>query len=368
MPYSFSYYVHHHGAGHITRAIAIAKELLAHDDCTITFLGTGLSAYADEIPESVNLIELPADLPTESDRYQRTESLSHLHYSPLNVAGLLNRNHMIVDHFQREPHTLCIVDVSCEVAQLARLCGIPTVVIRQHGQREDLPHQLTYESAACIIAPYAKSMSAALEEGRYDEKTLYSGGFSRFCDVAAPTVENENQLALLIGKGGTSFDAKWVNELRRQLPDHFTLHILGNLDIADSYDNLVVHGHVADPLAIIQQSAIIFCNAGHNTVMEMASLRKRMVCIPASRPFNEQNVKAEHLERLQLALVIREEQLFRTDWNDIIHQARGLDTGRWSSIMDNRALSKIANRLRQVYASFFTTPPTTTNTITYTYA
>ena len=94
--------------------------------------------------------------------------------------------------------------------------------------------------------------------------------------------------------------------------------------------------------------------------MEMASLRKRIVCIPSARPFEEQIIKAAHLERLRLALVIQETHLFDTNWNGIVRIARQLDPDRWSTIMDDEALSKIGKALYQTFDRFFAQKSSTT--------
>ncbi len=362
MQYNFTYYVHHHGAGHVTRAIAIAEQLIMSSDCAVTFLGTGLSSYKKEIPSQVKIIELPPDVPNDDDRHYCNQTLDHLHYSPLNVTGLLKRNSMLISHFNKNPQTICIVDVSCEVVQFARLCGIPTVVIRQHGNRQDLTHKLAYNSAAYIIAPYTKSLSMNAEEGLYEDKTLFSGGFSRFDRIDVHEIqedEEDNHIALLLGKGGSNLDIKFVKELRRQLPERYVLHILGDLHFAHSFHNIIVHGHVEKPHTVLKRCSVVICNAGHNTVMEMASLGKRFICIPASRPFAEQLVKASHLERLHLAVVVFEEQLFQADWVNILHRAKKLQPARLSGIIDKFALEKIAKQLKLVYESFFFLPSCT---------
>lgn len=355
MRYNFTFYVHHHGAGHITRVLQIIKTIRQQCNCDIALLGTGLSKYLHGIPHGIKTIDLPPDIPSKDDSYHCLHPVRHLHYSPLNIANLLERNALIVDHLRENPRTICIVDVSCEIAQLLRLCGVPSVLVRQHGNRTDLAHQLAYEGAAYIIAPYAQEMSSSSEEGRYASKTLFSGGFSRFDGHKATNAEQNDQIALIVGKGGTNLTNRFVRHIQKEVSGDYTLHIIGDVNAKPSGKNIVLHGHLPDPSSVLDICTVVLCNGGHNTIMEMASLRKRIVCIPASRPFGEQVEKALHLERLGLAIVVREGLLYETDWNTILQQAADLDVRKWGSIMCVDARSKISLCLQQVYQSFFPT-------------
>lgn len=356
MRYSFTFYIHHHGAGHITRVLEIVKTIRKQCSCDIALLGTGLSKYLQDIPNGIKTIDLPPDIPNKEDSYHCLNPVRHLHYSPLNIANLVERNALIVEHLRENPKTICIIDVSCEVTQLVRLCGVPSVVVRQHGNRTDLAHQLAYESAAHIIAPYSQEMSSDVEEGRYAAKTLFSGGFSRFDGHSAVYKEQKDHIALIVGKGGTNLGDRFLRHLQTQLSGRYTLHVIGDVDGKSLGNNIVFHGHLPDPSAVLDRCTVVLCNAGHNTIMEMASLRKRIVCIPASRPFAEQINKALHLERLGLAVMVREELLYQTDWKAILQQAADLDTSRWASIMCEDAREKISLCLQDIYESFFEKP------------
>ncbi|TDS13280.1 glycosyltransferase [Sphingobacterium paludis] len=357
MLYKFSFYIHHHGSGHITRAIAIATFLKTYVPCNITFLGSALAAYQQLIPADIDQLMLPMDVPTVDDLHHQPHELKHLHYAPLHVAGLLARNQMITKHFCENPETLCIVDVSCEILQLARLCGIPAVAIRQHGNRTDLAHTLAYDTAAQIIAPYPELMSEANEEGLYADKTLFTGGFSRYENSGVPSsAEQDKHIAILIGKGGSSLDENFIKHLQASLDSSYTIHVMGEISMEQALENVVMHGHLANPTSILQVCGVVICNAGHNCIMEMGSLRKRIICIPAERPFREQESKAAHLQRLNLAIVIPEHQLIHTDWPSTIAQAQQLDMNAWTKIMDNHALTKIADCLTHTYRQIYSTP------------
>ena len=56
--------------------------------------------------------------------------------------------------WRRTRRACMVVDVSVEVAVLARTMGVPTVVMGMPGARDDRPHQLAFRLADAIIAPW----------------------------------------------------------------------------------------------------------------------------------------------------------------------------------------------------------------------
>ena len=79
-----------------------------------------------------------------------------------------------------------LVDVSVEVALLARLCGVPFAYLRQTGERDDPPHQLAYRWAAGLLAPFPEWLEPARDAGLGPRaKTAYVGAITRFDGAAA---------------------------------------------------------------------------------------------------------------------------------------------------------------------------------------
>ena len=121
------YYVHHQGVGHWQRACAFARAL--RTPCTL--LGTF---------DEVDLREAPCPcVPLPDDRIgpefgaidgEATRPAS-LHYAPLDHPGVRARMGRIAEWVVAHDPALMIVDVSVEVALLARLLSVPTLVV--HG-------------------------------------------------------------------------------------------------------------------------------------------------------------------------------------------------------------------------------------------
>ncbi|MEC3912436.1 hypothetical protein U5A82_18735 [Sphingobium sp. CR2-8] len=124
------YYVHHHGAGHLARARAIA----AASGGRVTLLGTGIGALG---------IDLADDRPVSGgfDGVDRADCRPDaLHYAPIDHGGVRARTAAILQWIAAQRPSLMVVDVSVEVAMLARLASVPVVYVRLNGDRRDAPH------------------------------------------------------------------------------------------------------------------------------------------------------------------------------------------------------------------------------------
>jgi UDP:flavonoid glycosyltransferase YjiC (YdhE family) len=350
MGYNIAFYIHHHGSGHLMRSLAIAAHL---ENCSVTFLGSDLERYRSIIPDKIRCIILPPDTKTENDNWFMEREVSGLHYAPLNVAGQTARVAMLSAFFAAQAALLLVVDVSVEVAMLATLCGVPTVVVRQHGKRDDLPHTIAYRNAAGLLAPYDRNLQPDEDEW-LSEKTFFTGGFSRYNPQSHKTEENCREVAILVGRGGTSINEPFISRLVDQCSDwHF--HLIGNIDgmnMGFKARNLSVYDHLENPLPVLNQCVVVIGNAGHNTVMELASLNKRMILIPESRPFDEQLVKAQMLEKLNLARVILPESMLITDWSEELNKIL-LVNPNWVHTIKETAANDAAAYLRALFLKQF---------------
>jgi len=355
MPANIAFYVHHHGSGHVMRCVAISKSLPR--SCNITFLGSRLEAYHTIIPDYIQCVHLSMDTPVEDDIYHTDEEPpAGLHYAPHHIAGQQERVSAMANFFATKKQLLLIIDVSVEVAMLARLCGIPFIVVRQHGNRDDLPHMLAYQNAQLLIAPYAAMLKQQDPEW-LDYKTFYMGGYCRFgTDTITDTsVSNQpHRAAVLIGSGGTSLNLKFICHLAQLCPGwHFD--IVGKIEEYPGLgmpSNATYHGHMDDPSTVLKNTAVIIGNTGHNTVMEVASLGKRFITVPEDRPFNEQEVKAGLLSHLRMAVSVPVNQLYRTNWLQLL-ESTDWSLGSWQNMIDEQALNKAAGKIMELHNQIY---------------
>ncbi|UKT64779.1 glycosyltransferase [Pedobacter mucosus] len=346
MDFRVAFYVHHHGLGHYRRAVQIAEKLIQHQP---VLLGSNLKIQSKNLNKAIAIVDLPLDTPTTDDvNYSNGTLVDELHYAPLNINGLSERAAILSDFFAKNGPLILIVDVSVEVTLLARLCGIPTIVIRQHGIRSDPAHLMAYKCAELLIAPYGKNLNRSANKW-ITKKTLFSGGFSRLDTIKKEdeTAPN-NQISIIIGKGGSSLNVNTVSKIAAKCQT-FTFHVLG--DVLDNdkpnLSNVVFYDFADDVFEIITKCSLVIGNTGHNSVMEVASLNKRFIGIPEPRPFDEQLEKAASLKNINGYLTVLPEEIESIDWNFLINKML-LITPNWKNTIDSNALDNIANAIQSL--------------------
>ena len=350
MDYQIGYYVHHHGSGHLMRALAIASQLDAH----VTLLGSGLKPYEHLIPQKITCVHLPMDVEDHQDQcYHDGTAVDVLHYAPLNVKGIRDRNQMLCNFFASSFPMIFIVDVSVEVALLARLCSIPTIVMRQHGHRNDPAHLAAYQSASLLIAPYARQLQSGSPTW-VNDKSLFSGGFSKYTSAKYTVNEGDaKQVAVMCGKGGTSLSLAFLIHLAKSCPSyHF--HGIGDMGetVACDLKNITLHGELKDPLNLLKNSSIIIGNAGHNTVMEVAELNKQFICVPEQRPYDEQLHKAEMIAAVHQVNIVLPADLYLTNWPKLLKNVEHKPIN-WEGMINESALHEIASTVHRLAVESF---------------
>jgi hypothetical protein len=350
MSYTIAFYVHHHGSGHFMRSLAIARAL-KHDK--IVFLGSDLSRFSNILPDNIQVFDLPMDTPLSTDsKFTGGSEVDCFHYAPLQVLGVSERAAMMTKLFVNNSPLLLMVDVSVEVALLARLSGVPTIVIRQHGNRTDLPHRLAYQSAELLIAPFGKELETS-KDVEVLNKTFYSGGFSRYAVNQIKINPFKDQIGVIIGKGGTSITLEVITHIAKQCQDQY-FHILGEIELSQQVHplNITFHGLTDNVEEILSRCALVIGNLGHNTVMEIATINRSFIGIPENRPFDEQLDKARAMTHIKGFTMVLPEHVYLTDWKDIVESLLEL-----SPTMDNLinpdALDEIAVQVKQLAKRLF---------------
>jgi hypothetical protein len=266
-------YVHHHGGGHAARAGAIGRAL--HERGAVV---SYLSSLPPERLGPGECIELPLDTDRGRDP---GPTPGELHFAPLGSAGLAARMAAIAGWVERRRPHLMLVDVSVEVAMLARLCGVPFAYVRQSGAREDPPHRLAYRWAAGLLAPYPKWLERRVPD-RVRDHTAYVGAVTRFDGSPRPTAGHRDPRALVLGECGSMTE-----------------------EIAGARGWEVLGPRPVD-LSLLSRCAVVVAPGGANSVAEAAFSRCGLVCLPRPRPFGEQVARGEDLERDGAAVVLAE--------------------------------------------------------------
>ncbi|QGU05338.1 glycosyltransferase [Corynebacterium comes] len=309
------FYAHHHGSGHIQRC----RTIMAHLDGDAQLLSTAPAA-------DVVLPEDASDFPVTDPTANGT-----LHYAPHHHAGLTQRMAMIAAWIDEHRPDAFYVDVSVEVALLARLMGVPVVTLAMPGERFDGPHQLGYRQASAIIAPWPDWVPVPPHLREHRRILHQVGGISRFSRPADPGPDCD--VVVLSGRGGTGWtEAQW-DQVRSACPDRDFL-FLG----ADTF--------VDDPMPYLSSANVVVTAAGQNSVADIAVAGAKSIVLPQARPFAEQHATAALLAAAELALVA-ETFPEAGEWPALLERAEALDS-TWLRWQTAGAAVRAAHVIRKV--------------------
>lgn len=290
------WYVHHHGRGHLTRLLAVLPHLEAR---VVAF---GSSARPDGLPPTTEWIELPRDDRDEGSGDPALASPTArgaLHWAPMRHRDHARRLAAIA---ARAPELdAMVVDVSVEVTALARLLGLPVVLVAQPGVRDDAPHALGRGLAEVVVAPWPRHEGLARIDHRGIDRSgiarrgidhphvEHVGGISRFAGRARAA---EPQPGTVLALGGGEHDAEWAALVRAAAASS-----------ARSWRLAGAGAWLDDPWRALCEAEVVVTAAGQNAVADIAAAGARAVVLPRPRPFDEQRATAAELVRLGLAVV-----------------------------------------------------------------
>jgi hypothetical protein len=310
-------YVHHHGGGHASRARAIGAALRANGTAVTYLTSLDPAGFDGEVVALPLDVEPGAEPDLDPDLLPgRPDGPAELHFAPVGSPGLRGRMAAIAAWIAAVSPDLLLVDVSVEVALLARLCGTRFAYVRQTGRRDDPPHRLAYGWAAGLLAPYPEWLEADWAPAELRERSGYVGAVTRFDGAPRPELTARPRQALVLGEGAERIGAT----LAAAAPD---------------WEVLVAAGAGIDPgsvdLDLLASCAVVVSPGGANTVAEAAFAGCGLVCIPRRRPFGEQVARGEDLER-SAAAVVRAAPPERAEWPELLEEAldRRPALARWA--------------------------------------
>ena len=369
-PAPIGVYVHHHGSGHATRC----KQIIA--------------AWPDETPFHVftsapdrfknwsagSLHTLPMD--TEEGRNPSDDLLKDqvLHYAPTGLKAINQRMATMANWIAKYEPKLFIVDLSCEIALFARLCGVKVALVRLHGYRRDAAHVAAFQLADVLLAPFPPCLEDAHTEDRIRDKTHYLGLFSRYdtrkdgqadcrrtllgAAQTGPALEStqhnaakrwQKHVAIINGSGGDHQRTAYWEEVARLNPDHH-FYLIGKLDgQTTQLKNLTVVGYVVDTFVYLRGADIIVGSGGTNTMCEIAAASGRFLSIPEPRPFGEQSCKMKALERYGLTRAVPLDTA-ATEWRKWLRRANDLQPARWRRVRRSVKFQEAIRTLAQRYS------------------
>jgi len=353
------YYVHHHGSGHLSRATALARVL--GDDLT------GLSSLARPAGWTGDWLQLPADTGPDTDDPVDPTARGALHWVPRRAAGVRARAAALSAWFEQARPRVIVTDVSVEVALLARLHGIPVVVVAQPGQREDEAHRLAYRVADRVIGFWPDGFTVLHTAEPLGERLAAVGALSRF-DVA----ERTNAVTANGGGGADGMSGEGRQDDRGVLADGSLAGDAGDIlvfsgtggsgpgalnavvraaraALPDRHVTELVDASAAQVEAALARASLVFSHCGQNAVAEIASARVPAVLVAESRPFGEQESLAAALAASELPVaVMTPEGAGAVDWVALAARLEGADGDAWAGWVDGGAAERAARVIRDV--------------------
>lgn len=287
------------------------------------------------------------------------EQLSYLHDAPVGSQVIRSRVLEFVMALNDLDVRLCVVEDSVEIAMLSRLSSVAYIYVKQHGRRDDIAHLNAYEGALALIAAYPESWEHPDVPQWVRQKTLYTGGYSRFADFHMD--QAEARLACGYEDGYEHVVVIWDNEEDKDLfLDRFVSyarysaeyywHVIGDFGMpVHAQSNLRFYGYLENPYACMRGADYVVGSAGYNTVMELADIMAKYVCIPQDRPFDEQVAYAELLSNKNAAVVLYDWP-HPSDWKEIFDEVKFTDTSVLHSLIGKDATKKMADFIRKFEA------------------
>ncbi|MFN3670336.1 MAG: glycosyltransferase [Bosea sp. (in: a-proteobacteria)] len=323
------YYVHHHGDGHRRRALAIA----AHAPDDYVLLGTGLSGRTG----NVACIDLPDDrsvgVGPGEDADDAATRPSSMHYLPTDHDGIRRRVALVADWIAAEKPSLLVVDVSVEIAMLARIAATPTVYVRLSGVRADTPHLEAFRGARAILAPFHRDLDEPGVVSWVQDKSRYCPGLT----LQNRAGDSHDDVVLVVfGKGGAPGDYEAVAKAAAATPA-IRWRVIGPVTAPSckAPSNLSILGWVENAEDEIAAAGVVVGAAGDGLVTAVLAANRPLICLAEPRPFSEQISKARRLDALGAAISLRSWPAAR-QWPVLLADARALSPATRSRLHDPR--------------------------------
>jgi hypothetical protein len=326
------YYAHHQGSGHVTRLQSIAAHLREPV--------WGLSSLPAPVGWSQPWTRLARDDTPSPSAAASTGDVTAggvLHWAPPLHDGLSARMAQLAGWVAQQRPRLLVVDVSVEVALLARLCGVPTVVVALPGTRLDRPHRLAYDSAEALLAPWPDGVHTRDWPPSWRRKVWCVGGISRFdaqppAPVRLGSRGHPRQVLVLWGSGGRSADSGAVAAARAATPNW------------DWLERDPASCPSADLWTELCAADVVVTHAGQNAVAEVAAARRPAVVVAQDRPFGEQEATAAAVSRLGAAVGV-ERWPHAAEWPALLERAVSLGGAGWSRWSSGDGARRAASHL-----------------------
>ena len=364
----FGYFVHHQGRGHATRCAAVVNALPPERPVTV------FCARDDVFPplrEGVEVRRIPSLFEPsgapEPPALAAARTPANMHCAPLGWAQIRAATAAMTAWFDAANPELMIVDVSAEVAQLARLCSVPVVKVLQHGDRSDDGHLRAYEGCEGLLAPYAAALEQPERPGWMRALTHHAPGLgvdaARLPERAAARRAlgiGEGPLAVVVsGGGGSGAPLAPLAMAARALPDWriVTIGPVAREGHETEPGNLMHHGWVDVPETYVAAADLVIASTGNTACHQILAAGRPWIAVPEWRYFEEQLHKGRALHRAGVAHLCETWPGTPHGWRLAVDAARALDPDRQRRLVDPAAAAGTARWLTDLAARLWAPAP-----------
>ena len=348
------YFVHHHGHGHAKRCLAIAQEMHPRP---VTIFCAKPEIFPD-LPDNAEVVQIPDfhGKQARSEQLHKEPACLALDCAPVGVSAIRGSGGIIASWLAREDPVLFIVDVSAELALLGRICSVPVVKIRMHGDREDAAHQAAYSACAAMLAPYSEVLEQQDWPEHFRKRTFYTGGLIDTRKPVPDKVAARKQLGLpedqqifvaVAGNGGVGVPIAPVTLAARAYPDALWLTVGKTVRYGHETDfaNLVDIGWIDNVTDYLAAADVVIATPGDTLTHEIARVGRPLICIPEWCYYDEQACKAEALAAHNLAVYSPRWPASFAQWRALVDRAYQCDVAAQRELVDNQAAKRAAECL-----------------------
>jgi hypothetical protein len=223
--------------------------------------------------------------------------------------------------------------------------------VRLAGLRTDPPHVAAFRSARGLLAPFDARLDEPALPAWISNKTFFAPGL---CERPCTAAQDGRLLLVILGRGnGRPHDPDKLIAMARNLPA-WQIRVLAEVrELPDLPRNLDLAGWVGDVAAEIGSASLVVGTAGDGVVNLLLASHKPFICIPETRPYDEQLSKARALGQQGVALTL-ESWPEASRWPSLVDEAIDLAGLAPHDLDDAQGIAKAAAFIRA--ASSF--PPT----------
>ncbi|WP_150462173.1 glycosyltransferase family 28 protein [Nesterenkonia ebinurensis] len=329
-------YIHHQGLGHLHRSLAWAQQLGEPV--------TGLSSLErpKQWPGPWVPLEPDWDPPPEAPVDPTVGGA--LHWVPAGHPGLRARMHRISEWIAQAEPELLVVDVSVEVALLARLHGVAVITVALPGDRRDDAHRLCYTVSSAVVGFWPATAEDILQRSDEGPQLHAIGALSRYDAAAQPVPEAHHtaparpMITVLIGAGGGGISTQELAAVETAIPGTELCVLGGETGIWDP-----------NPWTALAQADLVIVTAGQNSVAEVAASRTPAVVLAQDRPYAEQQHMHQGLHRGPWPVVTAPREIASPGaWRSTLQAAFELDGQDWAGWNDGQAAARFCELLQEL--------------------